>query len=477
MRGVFFFSPTCPHCETVIDEHLPGIFERFGGPPETTIDESIAPADVAFYLMSNGTLQLLMVDVSVERRRLRDARGRRTGTAPSPRRAAARHRGPSASRVGGHPRAYRFIIETGLAADGLDWPDVPDLASALAPFLEAGGEEAPAAVAVAPGAEPTGDVVQPALGESLGVDRVTRDPLANVIAIVVLALLVASLVAVPVLGLRGSLAAPRGRKAWLVPLLACGGIAISAYLGYVESNGLAAVCGPVGDCNAVQDSEYARLFGVLPTWVLGVVGYALVLSGSIVVRLVHARTVDAVLVAVAAVAYAGTLFSAWLTFLEPFVIGATCMWCVLSALTMLALVWLTAGRGWAAVGRLRGRPPPRLPTRDRDAIARPDPGPRARRPLAPGVRRRSWRPTPTPLARVGRSLLARAEEMLDGQLVEASVRHRALAGHIGVVEGISAQRRGGLTSRQGRQRELVDARRFHGLGGPPGRLGRRPHGP
>jgi uncharacterized membrane protein len=63
---------------------------------------------------------------------------------------------------------------------------------------------------------------------------------------------------------------------------------------------------------------------------------------------------DLALVGIAAAAYGGTLFSAWLTFLEPFVIGATCMWCVLSALTMLALLWLTGADGWTALRRLTG---------------------------------------------------------------------------------------------------------------------------
>jgi len=39
----------------------------------------------------------------------------------------------------------------------------------------------------------------------------------------------------------------------------------------------------------------------------------------------------------------GTLFSIYLTFLEPFVIGATCAWCLTSAIIMTALLWLTAG--------------------------------------------------------------------------------------------------------------------------------------
>jgi uncharacterized membrane protein len=34
----------------------------------------------------------------------------------------------------------------------------------------------------------------------------------------------------------------------------------------------------------------------------------------------------------------GVIFSIYLTFLEPFVIGATCMWCIMSAVFMLMLL-------------------------------------------------------------------------------------------------------------------------------------------
>ena len=118
--------------------------------------------------------------------------------------------------------------------------------------------------------------------------------------------------------------------------------------------GMPAACGPVGDCLAVQESEYARLFGALPTWVLGVIGYSLVLAGTLLVRLLHARTADAVRLSIAAIAYVGTLVAAWLTFLQPVVIGATCLSCVLSASMMLALLWLTAADGHAAWRRLVG---------------------------------------------------------------------------------------------------------------------------
>jgi uncharacterized membrane protein len=49
----------------------------------------------------------------------------------------------------------------------------------------------------------------------------------------------------------------------------------------------------------------------------------------------------------------GVLFSVYLTFLEPFVIGATCAWCLSSAVLMTALMWLSAGDGILALNQLQ----------------------------------------------------------------------------------------------------------------------------
>ena len=46
-------------------------------------------------------------------------------------------------------------------------------------------------------------------------------------------------------------------------------------------------------------------------------------------------------------AVAGTLFSLYLTFLEPFVIGATCSWCLVSAILITALLWLSGEQATA----------------------------------------------------------------------------------------------------------------------------------
>jgi len=36
----------------------------------------------------------------------------------------------------------------------------------------------------------------------------------------------------------------------------------------------------------------------------------------------------------------GVLFSIYLTFLEPFVIGTTCIWCLSTAVVMTLLLWV-----------------------------------------------------------------------------------------------------------------------------------------
>ena len=80
--------------------------------------------------------------------------------------------------------------------------------------------------------------------------------------------------------------------------------------------------------------------------VAGLAGYGLILALWGLSRGGHRPALDAALLVIT---LGGTAFSAYLTFLEPFVIGATCMWCLLSALTMMALLWLSLPAGWPAV--------------------------------------------------------------------------------------------------------------------------------
>jgi uncharacterized membrane protein len=126
-----------------------------------------------------------------------------------------------------------------------------------------------------------------------------------------------------------------------IPLLCLAGLGVASYLSWVEIGGRDAVCGPVGDCNTVQQSEYAILFGVVPIGVLGVVGFTATLGAWLFGRLVDGRAREMAGLALLALTGFGTLFSIYLTFLEPFVIGATCAWCLTSATIMTLLYWLS----------------------------------------------------------------------------------------------------------------------------------------
>jgi len=138
----------------------------------------------------------------------------------------------------------------------------------------------------------------------------------------------------------------------VVPLLALVGAVVASYLTYIEATGATAVCGPVGDCNTVNQSEWARLFGVLPIGALGLMGYVAISAAWSVSRYASGLLSAWAGLSLAAMTIGGTLFSIYLTFLEPFVIGATCAWCLTSSMIITALMWLSVGAGRAAWTRI-----------------------------------------------------------------------------------------------------------------------------
>ena len=123
---------------------------------------------------------------------------------------------------------------------------------------------------------------------------------------------------------------------WAVPVLVFIGTGVAAYLSFIEVTHGEAFCGPVGDCNAVQNSKYAMLFGVLPVGVVGLAGYSAMIIAWVIARYRGGSLSIFANIALLAMALFGTLFAIYLTFLEPFVIGATCAWCLASAVIMTA---------------------------------------------------------------------------------------------------------------------------------------------
>ena len=114
--------------------------------------------------------------------------------------------------------------------------------------------------------------------------KLALDPLGNGLAIVVLIGMILSVV-IAALFFRRIAGWPLTHAwGWMIPILCLIGLGVAGYLAYVETTQVQAVCGPVGDCNTVQQSEYARLFGILPIGILGLAGYVTILLAWVVGR-------------------------------------------------------------------------------------------------------------------------------------------------------------------------------------------------
>ncbi|MGC9025534.1 MAG: vitamin K epoxide reductase family protein [Chloroflexia bacterium] len=240
------------------------------------------------------------------------------------------------------------LIEDYLAAGGVGLPDSPCLQKALQAAnidLCQPGEEN--CTAVAPTAVPP--------------------PSGLALAVAVLVGMIGALVLGGVLAARAwQVARPRPAArhprrpaplpwtAWLFPFLTLGGLAVAGYLAYVEMRGVPAVCGPVGDCNAVQQSDYALLLGFLPVGLLGVLGYIAILAAWLWGRFGRGRLARWAQAALLGLTLFGTLFSLYLTCLEIFVIRAICSWCLTSAAIMTVLFLLSTRPAVRAL-RVEGR--------------------------------------------------------------------------------------------------------------------------
>ncbi len=217
--------------------------------------------------------------------------------------------------------------------------------------------------ATAPTQVPSTLVTTANSSQPLFFQKFMRDPLANSIAVIVLIGMIASLVALAYRFLNPpeeadvsqSQAKPPAKwRDWVVPVLSLLGLVVAGYLTYVELSHSTAICGPVGNCNSVQTSKYATLWGFLPVGVFGMIGYiAIAISW-----FVHQFTSDAFKtyssLVIWGMALLGVLFSIYLTFLEPFVIGATCAWCISSAIIITLLLWSTTGLAIQASSELSG---------------------------------------------------------------------------------------------------------------------------
>jgi uncharacterized membrane protein len=128
------------------------------------------------------------------------------------------------------------------------------------------------------------------------------------------------------------------------------GLGVAIYITIADSGGGAPSCVAGGHgCQTVADSSYSHIAGINVS-VFGIVGYIGLLA-------VAATPGDAGRFGGFVFALVGFGFSAYLTYLELFVIDAICQWCVASAILMALLLVVNGIRVFAYAGaELAARP-------------------------------------------------------------------------------------------------------------------------
>lgn len=359
VHAVLFYSPTCPHCHEAINNVMIPLMEKYG-----------------------EQLAVLAIDTTTEAGSYLFTRAITYYQTPQNRQGVPTLVIEDTVLVGALEieNVFPEMIEAGLAAGGNNWPNFPGMAEIVmeltpapdsaqaeeaaqtqTPVTEADGAVSadvatavplpsifPSAIAATEGT--TAQSIETIDAAAMSEAETASPPDAVGLALgwmVLLGLLAVLLFCVWQLGGRwaaltqagGTLNSGKGRSGLMGALMAIG-LVVSGYLAYVEMTHVTAVCGPVGECNIVQSSPYAHIFGI-PIAVLGLLFYISV-AGLWLLQRVETLQRLAVL-ALVGLAFGGTLFSLYLTTLELLVIGAVCMWCLTSAvatgLICLLVTW------------------------------------------------------------------------------------------------------------------------------------------
>ena len=352
--AVLFFSPACPHCHEFIQEDLPPIQEQFSDQlvvllvdVTTQGGSELAQSAYAYYNIprDNWVVPMMVINEQVL--------------------------------IGGNqiPSQLPIITQAGLDAGGIAIPSFPLMQSAFEAWqlqnpdtmnTELATVDASAPITKSFNQDPLASTITIAILigliiSAIGLIVTRRSELPMIvpqimilIATVVTLLIGMSItlgeqydtIAMPIARITfigmliAILVAIAGQRVQMtISLVTLIGALVSAYMAYVEITANPAVCGVIGDCNAVQQSEYASLMGI-PIGVIGVVGYLMMFFINIGINRVPLKYRSQLLFILKLLVGGAAVFTIYLTFLEPFVIGAVCAWCLLSSLIILNLMWL-----------------------------------------------------------------------------------------------------------------------------------------
>jgi uncharacterized membrane protein len=237
------------------------------------------------------------------------------------------------------PEKLPGLIDQGLAQGGIGWPDIPGLRDAIPDLPPSSRYQESSSMTESLDSDQD---VSMTGNSSVASDSLSEDPIGLAIAWIVLTFMTLSLIYAisriwpnPFRLLTATTAEELSN--WTIPIISIAGFLIAAYLAYVEISRVEAVCGPIGECNIVQSSQYAQIVGI-PVAVLGLLFYLAILGSWLLIRFVKKSWIKWIPLLLLASAFLGTLFSVYLTMMELLVIRAICAWCLSSAIITTTLL-------------------------------------------------------------------------------------------------------------------------------------------
>jgi uncharacterized membrane protein/thiol-disulfide isomerase/thioredoxin len=344
VQAILFYSPTCPHCHQVITEFLIPLQETYG-----------------------EQLQILGVDTSGETGQMLYGMAIEHFQIPDNRIGVPTLIVGDTILVGSAeiPAQFPDILKKGLLAGGIGWPDIPelnqiviDLPPSADPAAAANTETEPVkgditatTTSAAPGQsmEEASQEISHAETAPETAPGTASEPPADSLGFALAWIVLIGMMGALIYALRQivtawpllSSSSYANHMSRLVPLLAILGLGVASYLAYVEMTHVEAICGPVGECNIVQSSSYAILFGV-PIAVWGLLDYLAILALWAGQRYLSGKMASWSSLGLILLALFGTLFSIYLTALELLAIQAVCLWCLSSAvITTLIMILAT----------------------------------------------------------------------------------------------------------------------------------------
>jgi len=127
------------------------------------------------------------------------------------------------------------------------------------------------------------------------------------------------------------------RYLWVISLIAAiVGLVDSIYLAWIKVADKTAACSNIGDCDAVNNSQYSEIAGI-PIALLGAGAYLLILALLVLDQRWPEQTVNMRL-GIFGLSLSGTLYSVYLTYLEIAVLRAICPFCVVSAIAIFVIL-------------------------------------------------------------------------------------------------------------------------------------------